>query len=65
MWMNHGYSILELLIALALLGIALQISAHGLRLYIHTEASIVRQINQAQINYENWERLVSKKLLSN
>ena len=59
--MNHGYSLLELLIALALLGISLQIGALTIRTYIHTESVIVNELNRAQQIFEAWEKYISSQ----
>ena len=61
--MNHGYSLLELLIALALLGIALQIGALSVRIYIHTESSITQKFNRAQLVFEAWEKYIPSQKL--
>lgn len=59
--MNHGYSLLELLIALALFGVALQIGALSVQIYIHTESSITSEFNRTQLIFEAWEKYISSQ----
>jgi prepilin-type N-terminal cleavage/methylation domain-containing protein len=56
---QHGYSLIELLIALALLGVAIKAGAHSIQWYAHTESLIMKKLSQAQIEIEAWEKHIA------
>lgn len=62
MRMNHGYSILELLIALALFGIALELGASTFNIYIRSEGLLQEKINHSHQTFEAWEKFISVKI---
>lgn len=62
MGMNEGYSILELLIALVLFGIALELGAYSISFYTRSEGLLQDKLNHSQETREVWEKFISIKI---